>query len=190
MSTDGTNWNRLGLITDLSERMAQKPGEFGRTSLMKLIYFLQAVKGVPLGYNFTLYSYGPFDSSVLDDVSYATSLEAVKETVISYPNGYGYDIKPEEKASQIKAKAQDFLKEHKDSIEWVVEEFSKYSAADLELIGTIIYADQELLRKKMQSDLSDFISRVRKIKPHFTVEQIKRRTQQLLKNGLLHTITS
>jgi len=188
MNTNGMRWDRLAAITDVAERMAQQSGDFGRTAAMKLMYLLQTIKGVPLGYNFTLYAYGPFDSTVLDDVSYAASLQALSEKVIYFSGGYGYDIRPSDNAGQVKAKAGDFLKEHQDSFAWVVNEFGKYSASDLELISTIVYADRELESKKTQVDLDAFIARVRKIKPHFTEEQVKRRTQELQKKELLKSI--
>ncbi len=77
------DWNRLALVTVLAEKMQERGGGLGRTRLMKFAYLLQTVKNVPLGYNFTLYSYGPFDSSVLGDLSYASVLQAVNENAIN-----------------------------------------------------------------------------------------------------------
>src|ERR1700674_384358 len=58
--------NRLAVLTRLVKRSPMK--DLGRTAIMKLAYFLTIVRDVPLGYRFTLYSYGPSDSSVLQDV--------------------------------------------------------------------------------------------------------------------------
>jgi hypothetical protein len=60
---------RIGLIAYLAKR-----SPIGRTALMKYCYFLQALRGVPLGYNFSLYSYGPFDAAVLSDLGDAEAL--------------------------------------------------------------------------------------------------------------------
>ena len=46
---------RTTLIAYLAEHTPAK--WIGRTALMKFCYFLQVVKEVPLGYNFSLYSY-------------------------------------------------------------------------------------------------------------------------------------
>ena len=64
--SDG-NEARLALITVLAAR--SKGGYMGRTALMKYMYLLQTVRGLPLNYRFTLYSYGPFDADVLVDLS-------------------------------------------------------------------------------------------------------------------------
>src|SRR3972149_3482778 len=78
MVLSGSTWNRLALITALVKEM---PG-LGRTAIMKLPFFLVVLRNVPLDYDLRLYTYGPFDSNVLDDLSYAESLEAVKSELI------------------------------------------------------------------------------------------------------------
>ena len=50
----------------LARMVKVAPGQtLGRTQVMKLFYFLQELKGVWLGYDFRLFTYGPFDSEVL-----------------------------------------------------------------------------------------------------------------------------
>ena len=56
---------RLSLIPVLAE--SHPSHHIGRTALMKYMYFLQTLRGVQLGYNFSMYSYGPFDADVLSD---------------------------------------------------------------------------------------------------------------------------
>ena len=65
---------RLSAILAVVKRRGRQG--LGRTALMKFLYFLQQVRGVDLGYNFTLYTYGPFDAAVLEDLSSTTSLGA------------------------------------------------------------------------------------------------------------------
>ena len=73
---------RLGVFAELAK---SAKNAFGRTALMKLCYFLQEVKGVPLRYEFSLYSYGPFDSDVLADLQTAVELQILDSTVEHYP---------------------------------------------------------------------------------------------------------
>jgi uncharacterized protein YwgA len=65
MSAQRRSWLRLGI---LSELVARSNNKLGRTALMKLAFLLQTVRGVPLGYHFRLYTYGPYDGDVLDDL--------------------------------------------------------------------------------------------------------------------------
>src|SRR5579864_5148815 len=83
---------RLGLLPVLAERAPS--GQIGRTALMKYMYFLQTLRGVPLGYNFTMYSYGPFDSDVLSDLSSGEGMNVVTSTPVVFSGGYGYQIRP------------------------------------------------------------------------------------------------
>ena len=78
---------RLGILAELARQ-----ARLGRTALMKILFFLQESRGVPLNYQFSLYSYGPFDSDVLSDISSAERLNVLKSTTIYYPSGIGYDI--------------------------------------------------------------------------------------------------
>src|SRR5882724_260152 len=132
-------WNklqdeRLAVITDLCLRAPA--GALGRTALMKLCYFLQTLKGVPLGYHFTLYSYGPFDSEVLSDLGTAESLRAVTSDIVYYQGGYGYKIQKGERADTLIGNNVNFLDKYRGSMDWVMAEFGKHSSADLELEST------------------------------------------------------
>src|SRR5260370_17128296 len=146
------DWNtkidaRVSLISGLCGKLANS--YIGRTALMKFCYLLQTVRGVPLGYNFTLYSYGPFDSDLLSDLNSAQMLAVVESKVEFYSGGYGYHITKGPAADEFLARSSNanFLSEYADSINWVLKEFGSMSAADLELIGTIVFVDREALEK-------------------------------------------
>lgn len=171
--------NRLGLFAELAE--ATK-GNLGRTALMKLCYFLQARRGVPLGYKFTLYSYGPFDSDVLSDLQTAENLAVLRAGIEYYPGGYKYDIQPDEKSGVAKVLAKDFLFEHKQDIEWVAGTFGGRTSTELELLSTIVYIHDEDPSIKDRAKLTE---QVKLVKPHFTTSQIDRQVKWLESQGLL-----
>ena len=87
------NKARLALLPVLAEQAPA--GHIGRTALMKYMYFPQTVRGVPLGYNFSMYSYGPFDSDVLADLSSAEMMNIVDVAPVEFAGGYGYSIEPD-----------------------------------------------------------------------------------------------
>ena len=74
--SDESLFSRLALMASISDLFRAKSPTLGRTAIMKLCFFLQESKGVPLGYHFSLYSYGPFDSDVLSDLGTAVRLKA------------------------------------------------------------------------------------------------------------------
>ena len=142
-----TEDERCAVIAALVES-ADEP--FGRTALMKFMYFLQTLKRAPLGYRFTLYTYGPFDSKVLYDLDCAESLNAIHSEIEYNPNGYGYKLAVGDHAvlERTKAKGANFLAAHRDDIHWVVRNFAQHTPSTLELLSTIVYADREATAKK------------------------------------------
>jgi hypothetical protein len=152
---------------------------------MKYMYFLQTLRDVPLGYRFTLYSYGPFDSEVLADLGNAEALSAVESEPFLYPGGYGYRIKPAVNSNWLQSRSSSFLSKHKSDIQWVVKEFGSLTSSQLELVSTIIYADREAAQWNEKITLQDLAKRVHEVKPHFSDAQILCFAQQLVEGNLL-----
>lgn len=174
---------RLALIPMLAGKTPG--GRMGRTALMKYMYFLQTLRELPLGYRFTLYSYGPFDSDVLADLGTAEDIGAVESEAISYPGGYGYAIKPGPKAEWLQDRASRFLSKHKADTSWVTEKFGSYTSAQLELVSTIIYVDREAARCREKIKLQNLAQRVQEVKPHFREQDILSFAQRLADDRLL-----
>jgi uncharacterized protein len=152
----------------------------GRTALMKLAYFAQVLKGVPLGYRFTLYSYGPFDSSVLGDLDIAQATRAVEVNIIYYSGGYGYQIKanPEWRESGELAK-------YKAQISQIVTRFGRLKPSDLELLSTLIYLDRHAHDRRQELLLERLVESAQSIKPRFSKKEIEERAHELLNERLL-----
>src|SRR5438270_366775 len=129
--------DRIGLMAALVERAPAQT--LGRTAIMKLAYFLQVLKKVPLGYDFGLHTYGPFASDVLDDLAYAGVFGAVKERTIIQSEGYRYEIKPGKHCAQAQQSSKIWLDQNREAVDWVIQEFGNFTAPELELISTIVY---------------------------------------------------
>jgi len=169
---------RMALLAELVEESSVR---IGRTALMKLCYFLQTLYHVQLGYEFSLYSYGPFDSEVLSDLQQAESMSVIFSEMFVYSGGYQYQLSTGPEASEIKHDARKFLDEHKDAIRSVVSTFSSKSASELELLSTIVYADRE----KNRLSVTALRDRVKQIKPHFSSELIEGKIEWLIAKNLL-----
>jgi hypothetical protein len=178
---------RLGLIPALAERAAA--GHIGRTALMKYMYFLQTLRGVPLGYSFSLYSYGPFDSDVLSDLASAEALNVVNVTTVEFTGGYGYRIQPGRSAESAKTNAGQFLTKHKGDIEWLFSTFGSLNSAQLELASTVVFVDNERAERSVRQPVADVVHLVHEIKPHFTCDQTRKVVEDLLAKGVLTSTT-
>ena len=168
--------------------LAEKQPRLGRTAVMKLCYFLQTLRNVPLGYKFTLYSYGPFDASVLSDISSAEALGGIESKTVLYSGGYGYEISPASKSRSVKALAPDFIKKYGPDISWVVEQFGKNGSADLELLSTIVYVDREYAQAKAKQATDALADRVQEIKPHFKKAYVQTKVEHLEQERLLKSL--
>ena len=179
---------RLSLIPVLAER---HPSHYiGRTALMKYLYFLQTMRSAPLGYDFSMYSYGPFDSDVLSDLSTAEAMNLVSSTPVSFAGGYGYRIQSAEGAKRIKEDARDFLSIYSQDIDWVIREFGSLNSADLELASTVVYVDREFREIGVIGETAELVGLVNEIKPHFRREQVEKSFESLRMKGLLVSVSA
>jgi hypothetical protein len=181
MSTDV---NRIAAITWLAEHAEG----FGRTALMKYCYFLQVIGRVPLGYHFSLYSYGPFDSEVLSDLDSAEAMGGVETSVEYYPRGYGYKIQRGVRADRVKSLGGSFLEQYAAEFDRVTAEFRGWNASELEIASTLVYSDREAARKRENVNLHEISRRVRDLKPRCGIEQIQVYAERLHRLGFLQAV--
>jgi hypothetical protein len=170
--------NRVAAMVGLVEGAKTS---IGRTALMKLCFFLQVLRGVPLGYEFTLYSYGPFDSDVMADLQTAEGLAALRSNTVMYPGGYGYAISPGKQAEEVKKYSKLFLTKYSSEIDWVGSTFGRYNASELELISTALFVSI----KEPKSSNQEIAEKVLAIKPHFSITRITSKVDWLEHSGFL-----
>jgi hypothetical protein len=186
MRPEPSRWQRLGLITALVERA---PGQvLGRTAIVKLVYLLQSLRGVEAGYDFSLYSYGPFTSAILNDLDYAAFLKAVEVRTVPNAVGFGYEIRPGPAAGSWKEQAASWLQQYHADIDWVAKTFGSRSATDLELLATLIYADRELAAPGKPVPLAELVRLVRGVKPRFSEGVVTAQAEAAQANGWLRSV--
>jgi uncharacterized protein YwgA len=134
----------------------------GRTHIQKIPYVLKAL-GVPVSFSYQLYLYGPYSQDItfaLDDLL----ADDVIDDVSDYKERYSSFVVGES-ADELIEKFKEYLEPHKDTIEKVVEIFSKFSPEQLELFTTLHYI---YLEEKASSDTlpskNDFIETFKKVK--------------------------
>jgi hypothetical protein len=174
-------FGRAALITALVEKST---GSLGRTAVMKCLYFLQELKRVPLGYHFSLYTYGPFDSDVLNDLALAERMGALESQIFQFPGGHGYELHPAD-TKKLLSRAEELVSSHKDAIDWVVREFGGRSALDLEMASTLVYVDRSAAEEGSPISLRDLVRKVRNIKPHLDMRRIEQEASGLRERELI-----
>jgi hypothetical protein len=176
---------RAAVITALASRNS---AGLGRTAIMKLMYFLQVLKKVPLGYSYRLYTYGPYDDQVLEDLRLATDQEAVSAQAFQWQGGIGYKIKPGKNERQFIERAGKQLSDIDAQLDWVMLEFGNRSASDLEVISTVIYVDRAAAEEGEHLTEKQIVERVAEVKPHHTAQKIAAVVADLKAKNLINSI--
>jgi hypothetical protein len=155
---------------------------------MKMVYLLQTVKKVPLGYDFELYLYGPYSAQVLDDLSIAVFWGALQEEYYSTRNGYGYRITLGGSAKnppQNKQIRRSRTEPYKEAVRWVVEKFKNYTASEMEAVGTLVWIDREVRDNRETLSMDKLLDIAVEIKPNFPREGFQQLAEKLVEEGIL-----
>ncbi|MCX7630992.1 MAG: hypothetical protein N2038_12175 [Geminicoccaceae bacterium] len=179
-ATEATVDTRLDVIDAL---LRAAGSELGRTAIMKCLYILQEVEGLPLGYRFGLYTYGPYDAQVLNDLGYAEALGRVTSRLTRFPNGnQGYLYRAAGKRDVALDETA------RDAVKKVAKAFATRTAADLETVSTILFVDRHHLRAREKVGVETLVSEVHAIKPHLTTERIRAEIESLRRQGYLRAV--
>jgi hypothetical protein len=177
-------WDQYALVVELAARMKGRP--FGRTALQKLTYLLQELHGVDVGYEFPLYTYGPYSSELSSDLDTLAAMQGVRVDLDARQGGYL--ISPGERQESVRGSGADFIHSHNEAINRVVGEFGGMSAKELELRATLVFAERDARRRGGMMEEAELIGVVHEIKPHFTKSQIGTALKELRGRGHIATV--
>lgn len=177
-------WKRYALIAELAKNVDTVSPQFSKTALQKLVFLLQEVYGVDCGYEFRLYSYGPFDSTLLGDLDTAELWGCVRVKHVNDTLG-GYKIEPGDKVDSIRDKASAFLDDPKtiQALEHLVQVYGGMTAKDLELRATTVYVAHSLDAKGKTASEKEVCRLVGQIKPKFSPQEISKAVTELSGRG-------
>jgi len=161
---------RYSTIVDIIKEMKKYEYKINKTNLVKLIYLLQENFNVPVGYDFSLHTYGPFAKEILDDLDYLLYLKAVK---IESTNGI-YNILPGENSviDYIYKKSKPFIEENKEKISNIVKKFGLLPKKSLELITTMHFIVNDYKKNNIEFTEKDIAKLIHEIKPYFSEDEI------------------
>lgn len=166
-----SSWQAYGLIVHFSQRLSDQRS-LGKTKLQKLVYLLEKLKNVSVGYEFCFYTYGPFSSDLAADLDYINTLGGVK---INYAAGINmYEIIPGDNAARLTKKSEDFLATNEAAIDEIIDRFGSHQAKELELLATLVFVSKSGITNE-----SEIIQKVKALKPKFDIEEITEYLQEL-----------
>jgi len=173
------NYNREVMLNIIDKK---PKNDLGKTAVMKMVFILQHVFNMSLGYSFDIYTYGPYAAEVsgeLDALIYEGFIEADE---YMFNNSLGYALKISEKGQASKG-VLPFDDDEK--ISRVVNKFGKKKAKELELDSTIIFTRNRYIKNKWGDEKDEIIKDVHVIKPHFTTQAIRNAYDNLKNDGML-----
>jgi hypothetical protein len=168
MSNVQHSWNQYALVAELAARMKGRP--FGRVALQKFTYLLQELHDVDAGYDFPLYTYGPYSSELSADLDTLSAMQGVR--VVPDERQGGYLISPGERFDSIRSMGADFVRANETAIDRVIADFGGMSAKELELRATCVFAERDARRRRTDRRRQALVDVVHEIKPHFSKAQI------------------
>ena len=171
------NYNKEVILDILNK----KP-ELGKTAIMKMIFILQNVFGMKLGYSFDIYTYGPYAAEVSEELESLIHSDLIDAEAYEYNNSWGYKLEISDKGKSSKGSLSP---DDEKKISDVLLHFGSKTAKELELDSTIIYTRNRYIRNKWGDIKDEIISEVHEIKPHFSIEKIGEEYDKLKNNGML-----
>jgi hypothetical protein len=90
----------------------------------------------------------------------------------------------------VRQKAGEASSKHDPNIQWALREFGGRSAAELELLTTIVYADREAAQRKEQLSAKRLARQVGEINPRLPEQHILEKIEELSRLGLLLPLSS
>lgn len=152
---------RDAVLLDLIQALTERESWGGETHVQKSTYFLQELTGVPLGFDFFLYKYGPYAYDLSDALSSLRADHLVQLEVRK--SGYGASIVPTGYGKDLIERYPKTRARHRKAVDLVAERVGTKSVAELERVATALL----VTRKQDQgASIQDRASEVCVIKPH------------------------
>lgn len=164
-------------------KMLQENPDMGKTAVMKTIFMLQQVKHVDLGCEFSIYTYGPYNADVMEDIDELVSDGLLSSNAYSYKDYIGYALNATDSGARAVQSLQD-----KDAaaLKEILDFVKGKTAKDLELYSTIIYVEDWYSKHEKANNIDAIIKKVHELKPHFSEKTIQKAYTCLSDVNFLH----
>jgi uncharacterized protein YwgA len=163
---------KAAVLTRLLDRLRAKESWGGETHIQKAAYFLQTLLGVPLGFEFVLYRYGPFSFDLRDEL---TALRADDLLGLEIRAPYGPRLITTEQGRTWQGRFPKTLGRYGDAIDFVAQTLGDEDVAGLEKVATALYVTTNW----DESDVEARAARLRELKPHIPLDAAREAVRRL-----------
>lgn len=158
---------RRAVLSSLAGRLRERGSWCGETHLQKAAYLLQDVAGVPLGFDFVLYKYGPFSFDLRETLDEMKAERLLELEVQRYP--YGPRLAASPATSRLLEAMGEQVMRFSVQIDWVADAVRDRGVNALEALSTATL----LRRRHPEASDDDLVRRLQRVKPHIPDDEAK-----------------
>ena len=159
---------QLGFIAKLAKEIGPK-NKLGRKAFQKIVHLASALGGIPTGYSFSFYIYGPFSRELSADLELAESSRIISSA--QDQTSGSYEIKAGQFADGAEKNASEYLAKHKLNLDKLLSAFGEKPAKALELYSTIVFI--ESAEADQGGGVEAVVGRVKSLKPKYGEPEIR-----------------
>ena len=141
----------------------------GKKAAQKFVHLVEDAGKVQTGYDFSIYTYGPF-SRALD--SELDSLNSIKAIAVTYDvTRSSFEIGPGECADEVISKGDAYISENKTAIDRILNALRGKNGLELELYSTLVFLKTHVDDLKADSEV---VNKLLSIKPKYHKNEVER----------------
>ncbi len=164
---------KAAVLTKLIGELRRHGSWAGETHVQKASYLLQEVTGVPLGYEFVLYHYGPFSFDLRDEL---TALRADRLIDLEPQREYGPKLAATGQAERLHEDFGRTLGRYGPAIAFVARKLGGKGVYQLEKLATALYVTKELGETASVEERAEELHR---LKPHVSPEEAQAAIEEI-----------
>lgn len=159
---------RAALLLSLVEAMKNQGSWCGETNIQKAVYFLQEMVGIPTGFDFLLYKYGPYSFDLTDELT-ALRADDIMTLEVRDPR-YGPSFAPGELAPLVKERFAKTVNRYRGHVEWIARRLGNRNVAELERLSTALYVRLQNAGANIENRAAQLV----RLKPHVQPDEARK----------------
>lgn len=187
---------RMSLILEIVSEAKRLLGTISRTHLQKLVYLLQEIKSVPLGYNFKMNYYGPYSRGLWGTLCGMQDLDLIDIKFCPHPFRYiisesgSVELERFLKVASVSGLDENIAK-YQESCRSIFQLISQHKQGGiwyLELLSITHFIHKMLALYKQRPPDEEIVSGVKGLKPRFSNEDVKQALMTLREGDFLNGV--
>jgi hypothetical protein len=167
---------REAIVAAIDQRLAERGSWCGETHLQKAVYFLQTLLGVPTGFSYILYKFGPFSRELRTELG-SMRADGFLE-LVPQPEPYGPTLQTTEVAEQqLLGRWPKTIRRYDPALDFVAKTLGGLGVGELERLATALWVREE----DPEAQPVEQAERIHELKPHVSSASALKAVQKVAK---------